>query len=155
MFGRKNSKREQKPEITNLKDISYPPKIILAWAKALDGHAEIGAWLKANGYEELVMANYAIRLKEEARTWLLKNGFPHLMAMINACEGNKAAQNWLVKHDFLILYHIAMAIEDETSSWDWLGKHVAADIFLLTQTIKKIKDGIEESHNDIHSFGKD
>lgn len=155
MFGKKKKQETAKPESTILKDISYPPKIILAWAKALDGHENISQWLMENGYEELVMANHAIRLNDTARTWLLKNGFPHLMAMINACEGNKPALNWLIQHGFTKLYHMALAIDGERESWDWLGKNVPADVFLLTQTIKKIKDGIEENHNDIHSFGKD
>ena len=157
MFGKKKNKNNNlaKPEKVELKDISYPPKIILAWAKALDGHTDITTWLTQNGYNELVMFNHAVYLKDEARNWLLKNGFPHLMAMINACEGNEQAQKWLLKHDFLQLYHMAMAIDGEMDSWDWLGKNVEVDVFLLTQTIKKIKDKIEESHNDIHTFGRD
>jgi hypothetical protein len=157
MFGKKKKQDGDKPnpQATPLKDISYPPKIILAWAKALDGHSNITNWLMENGYEELVMANQAIKLNDSARNWLLKNGFPHLMAMINACEGNKQAQNWLVKHGFMKLFHMALAIDDDRESWDWLGENVPADVFLLTQTIKKVKDNIEESHNDIHSFGKD
>ncbi len=156
MFGKKKKTPEfVKLEKVELKDISYPPKIILAWAKALDGNADITSWLTQNGYSELVMFNHAVYLKDEARNWLLKNGFPHLMAMINACEGNVKAQKWLLKHDFLQLYHMALAIDGEMDSWDWLGKNVQADVFLLTQTIKKIKDKIEESHNDIHTFGRD
>jgi hypothetical protein len=108
-----------------------------------------------NDYKELVMANHAINLKDEARAWLIANGYPHLMAMINACEGNETAQKWLIAHGFDKLYHMALAIDGEMDSWDWLGKNVPADIFLLTQTIKKIKDNIEESHNDIHTFGRD
>ena len=50
---------------------------------------------------------------------------------------------------------MAMAIEDEEESWVWLGNNVTADMFLLTKTIKKIKDQIEESHNDVHTFRKD
>lgn len=156
MFGKKKKKDpEGKVNKMIAKDISYPPKIILAWAKALDGHTEIADWLLKNGYKELVMANHAIQLKDEARKWLLENGYPQLMALINASEGNKGAQSWLVKHDFLKLYHMALAIDDDKESWAWLGEYVPADIFLLTKTIKKIKDNIEESHNDVHSFGKD
>lgn len=155
MFGKKKNSKSQALEKADVKDITYPAKIILAWAKALEGHSNITEWLLENGYKELVMTNSAIRLKDEARDWLLKNGFPHLMAMVNASEGNKQAQNWLLKHGFLSLYHMALAIEDERESWDWLSKNVPVDIFLLTQTIKKVKDQIEENHNDIHSFGKD
>ncbi|MDC1403800.1 hypothetical protein N8328_05285 [Crocinitomicaceae bacterium] len=156
MFGKKKDKPEPKKlEKVTLKDISYPPKIILAWAKSMDGHPQIAEWLRDNGYNELVMANHAINLKDEARAWLITNGYPHLMAMINACEGNETAQKWLIVHGLDKFYHMALAIDGEMESWDWLGKNVPADIFLLTQTIKKIKDNIEESHNDIHTFGRD
>lgn len=140
---------------TQLKRIDYHPKIIVAWAKAIEGNDDIMAWLKENGYEELTMATFAIYLKEEARNWLQENGYAHLLAMINAAEGNESAQKWLLTHDFEILYHIAMAVEDDQSSWQWLGTNAPADLFLLAQSIKKVKDQIEENHNDIHTFRKD
>lgn len=142
-------------EKVSIKPIDYHPKIILAWAKAIEGNDDLVLWLKDNGYPELTMATYAIYLKEEARLWLTKNGYPHLMAMINAAEGNETAQKWLLVHGFDILYHMALAIENEQESWEWLGKNVTPDIFLLTQTIKKVKDMIEENHNDVHTFGRD
>lgn len=155
MFGRKKKKVQGEIDKVSMKDISYPPKIILAWAKSLAGHTEIADWLLENGYKELVMANHAINLKDEARTWLLENGYPQLMALINASEGNKGAQNWLINNKFLKLYHMALAIDGENDSWEWLGTNVPVDMFLLTQTMKKVKDDIEENHNDIHTFGKD
>ena len=138
-----------------LKPIDYPAKIILAWVKALEGNDEFLLWLKDNGYDELVMATYAIYLKEDARTWLHKNGYAHLMAMINAAEGNESAQRWLLSHQFDLLFHIAMAVEDERESAIWIAKNASQDIFLLARTIKKVKDQIEENHNDIHTFRKD
>jgi len=50
---------------------------------------------------------------------------------------------------------MALAIEDEPTSWKWLGENVSPDMFILTQTIKRVKDKIEENHNDVHSFGRD
>ena len=138
-----------------VKPFDYHPKIILAWAKAIEGNDDLMLWLKDNGFPELTMATYAIYLKEEARDWLTQNGYPHLMAMIHAAEGNEMAQKWLLAHDFMILYHMAMAVENEEESWVWLGKHVSPDMFILTQSIKKVKDQIEENHNDVHSFRKD
>jgi len=101
------------------------------------------------------MATYAIYLKDDARAWLPKNGYPHLLAMINGAEGNESAQHWLKTHGFDILYHIALAVEDEQESFLWLGENTPADIFMLAKSIKKIKDQIEENHNDIHSFRQD
>ncbi|MEY3425198.1 MAG: hypothetical protein RL679_556 [Bacteroidota bacterium] len=155
-------KKKQKTEVTNpatvqnvnIKPLDYHPKVILAWAKAIDGNKNLLLWLKDNDFMELAMATHAIYLREEARKWLIDSGYPHLMAMINAAEGNKPAQKWLLLHDYEILYHMALAIESEDESWEWLGKNVTPDIFLLTQSIKKAKDQIEEGHNDVHTFGK-
>ena len=159
LFKRKNKGSETLPfiavEKVSVKPINYPAKIILAWAKAIEGNPELRLWLKENGFEELTMATYAIELKEEARTWLMQNGYPHLMAMINAAEGNENAQNWLKAHNFDVLYHMSLAIEDEKESWEWLGKNVTPDMFILTQSIKAVKDKIEEQHNDIHTFRRD
>ncbi len=138
-----------------LKSIDYPAKIILAWAKAIEGNDQFLLWLKDNGYPELVMATYAIYLKDDAREWLQKNGYAHLMAMINGAEGNESAQKWLLSHQFDLLYHMALAIEDERNSVLWIAKNAPKDIFLLTKTIKQVKDQIEENHNDIHTFRKD
>ena len=138
-----------------LKSINYPPKIILAWSKAIEGNKEISNWLNSNGYQELVFASAAIHLKQDARDWLMQNGYAHLMAMINAAEGEEKAQKWLIKYKFNLLYHIAMVSEHENDSMIWLRKHATPDLFILAKTIRKIKDKIEENHNDIHSYGKD
>jgi NADH:ubiquinone oxidoreductase subunit C len=145
----------KQPIRSKLKPIEYHPKIVIAWAKAIDGNTTFLKWLKDNGYPELVYASSAIYLKNEARDWLMENGYAHLMAMINAAEGNEKAQDWLKKHRFDLLYHIAMAVEHENRSWVWLKKNSTPDIFILAQTITKVKDKIEENHNDIHRFGDD
>lgn len=154
----KNKKRKvnvENTQRTTLKNLDYPAKIILAWSKAIDGDDQFLVWLKDNGYEELFMATYAILLKEEARKWLQDNGYAHLLAMINAAEGNESAKKWLETHNFDVLFHIACAVDDEVESLQWLGQNAPADIFILTKSIKKVKDEIEENHNDIHSFRKD
>lgn len=155
-FNRKRKKQEVKIlQVSKLKAIDYPPKIILAWAKAIEGDKQLQTWLKSNGYEELYVACFAIYLRSEARDWLNTNGYAHLMAMIHGAEGNASAQKWLLNHGFETLYHIALAVEDETSSWQWLKEHVGPDLYILAVCIKKRKDQIEENHNDVHSFGKD
>lgn len=157
LFKKKEDKPKSEVEIKKvaMKPLNYSSKIILAWSKALEGNKEISSWLKDNGFEELVFASAAIYLKDDARKWLMENGFPHLMAMINAAEGDEKAQKWLKLNNFNLLYHLALAIEDEKESWIWLKQNTSADIIILAQTIKKIKDGIEENHNDIHYFGRD
>ncbi len=155
LFNRNKKIKTEDISKVEFKPINYPAKIILAWSKAIDRNDEILLWLKDNGYPELVMATYAIYLKDDARDWLHNNGYSHLLAMINAAEGKESAQKWLLRNNFEVLYHIAMAVEGEMESFEWLGKNAPADIFMLAQTIKKVKDEIEENHNDVHTFRKD
>ena len=77
------------------------------------------------------------------------------MAFIHAAEGSSKAQKWLQLNQLDTLYHMAMAIESEDESWKWIAQNTGPEFFFLTQTIKKVKDEIEENHNDIHSFNKD
>ena len=154
-FSKKRKHKVNELAKHEVKPINYPAKIIIAWSKAIEGSDEFMFWLKDNGYIELVMATHAIHLKDDARAWLQKNGYPHLLAMINGAEGNESAQHWLKIHRFDILYHIALAVENEQESFFWLGKNAPLDIFMLAKSIKKIKDQIEENHNDIHSFRQD
>lgn len=136
-------------------ELNYPPKILLAWVKAIEGHTDLALFLLENGYEELYHTTQALLLKDEARTWLMHNGYPHLMAMVNAAEGNEHAQRWLQLHGFEVLYHVGVAADGEMSSFAWLKEHADPTLFLLTRTIKKLKDQIEFNHNDMYSFGKD
>ena len=149
---RKSKKRDN--EIADKKKIirnfEYHPKIILAWAKALEGNKDLLNYLKDNGFPELYMATYAIRLKDEARTWLIDNGFPHIMAMINAAEGNESAQKWLIDNDFKLLHAMSLAIDGHPEGFFYIRKFSSQEIFILTSVIKEIKDEIEENHNDIH-----
>jgi hypothetical protein len=138
-----------------LHDINYPSLVLIAWSKAVEGNEDIQAWLKDNGYPELYMASFAILLKDEARNWLIENGYAHVMAMINGAEGNLKAQEWLLKNGFELLYHMALAIDHEDNSWFWLAKHASPEIRILTKSIQRVKDEIEENHNDMHSIGKD
>jgi hypothetical protein len=135
--------------------LDYPPKIMLAWIKTLEGHKDLGLWLLDNGYPEIYHTTQAILLKEEARSWLTNNGFPHLLAMVNAAEGNENAQRWLQLHGFEVLYQLAMAVEGEMNSFAWLKAHTDQFLFELAKAIKHVKDKIEFNHNDMYSFGKD
>jgi hypothetical protein len=153
-FQRKGKQMRGKRTKVPMNPLEYPPKIILAWAKAIEGHDEIRDWLAKNGYEELAVACWAIRLNTDSRDWLMENGFPHLMAMINAAEGNEQARIWLEKHGFTMLYNLGLAGDGEQEGFAWIQKNCTPDIFILAQTIRKIKDEIEERHNDVHSFGE-
>ena len=157
LFNRNKKKQKIEEEKSNVKlrPINYSNMVILAWAKAIDGDVELQKWLKENNYEELVHVVYAIKLKEDSREWLMENGYAHLMAMINACEGNPNAQNWLLGHQFHNLYHVARAADHEHLSWKWLAKNKRTQLAILAKSIQRVKDNIEERHNDIHSINKD
>ena len=146
----KGDKEGKRPTKLEVKPFEYHPKIILAWAKAVEGNSDLMDYLYKSGYEELVMATQAINLKDKARDWLMENGYPHIMAMVNGSEGNAQALTWLKRNGFELLYHMALAIDDDPKGFRWLKLHSSQDIFLLTRSIKKIKDEIEEKHNDVH-----
>lgn len=151
----KRKKAEVKQANVSFAEFNYPPKIILAWIKALEGHQDLAKFLYENGYEEIFFLNQALTLKQEARDWLMKNGYPHLMAFVNAAEGNESAQHWLQVHGFEFLYNAAIAIDSEEAGFTWLNLHTDEFRFGLIKTIKKVKDQIEFNHNDMYSFGKD
>lgn len=155
----RNKKKAEKPvpiekAKVKLMPINYSNMVILAWAKAIEGDLELQKWLKENDYEELVHSAYAIRLKEDSREWLMENGYAHLMAMINACEGNSNAQKWLMGYGLKNLFHVARAVDHEQDSWKWLAVNKKRQLAVLAKSIQKVKDNIEESHNDIHSINK-
>ena len=134
---------------------NYHPKIIMAWAKGIEGESQLLDYLYKNGYKELVMATHAIRLKDEATEWLMKNGYPHFVAMINAAEGNQQALAWLKKNNFTLFYNMALAIESENEGFKWINQNSTQEIFYLTKCIKSVKDEIEHRNNDIHKYSRD
>jgi hypothetical protein len=162
MFGFTKKKKIKQIDAKNAqkvktKSFSYHPKIILAWAKAIDGEKKFLNYLNDNGFKELVMATHALQLKDKARDWLMLNGYAHVMAMINAAEGNEQALSWLKMNDFMVFYHMALAIDHQSelsianpTGFYWLKNYATQDIFLLTDVIQRVKDEIEESNNDIH-----
>jgi hypothetical protein len=152
---KKKAQRMEPQEIVPMNIRAYPPKINLAWMKSLEGNKEITQWLLENGYKELVMCNQAVYLRKEARDWLMLNGFPHLMAFVHAAEGSAKAADWLSSNQLFELFHMAQAIDNEKESWEWLKTNSSEDIFLLCRSMNTIKNDIEETHNDIHQFGKD
>lgn len=146
----KGDSEKKRPTKLMIKPFDYHPKVVIAWAKGIEGESQFLDYLYENGFKELVMAAHAIRLKDKARDWLMENGYPHVMAMINGAEGNTQALSWLKKNNFDLLYHMALAIDGDPRGFKWLNLHGSQDIFLLTKSIKKVKDEIEEKHNDVH-----
>ena len=151
-FGKKKSTShsEHKASKTVVKPFNYHLKVILAWVKSLEGDDNFTNYLQNNNFGELVMVQHAIALNDQARNWLMENGYAHVMAMINAAEGNAQALRWLKVNGFDLFYNMALAIDGESEGFKWINKHSTQDIFLLTKTIKDIKDNIEEENNDIH-----
>lgn len=150
----KDDSKQQKPVKLEMKPFMLSPKETLAWIAAQEGNQEILGWLRLNR-ADIYHAINAIKLEDKSRKWLTENGFPHVMAFIHAAEGDAKAQSWLNRFELLEFYHMALAIEEEDESWQWLRLNSTEDIFLLTKSIKKIKDAIEFNHNDIHSINKD
>lgn len=144
--------KKEVPVKVEMKSLDYSPKILVAWAKAVEGNQEFLDFLKNNGYEELNTACAAIKLNDKARTWLMENGYPHLLAFIQAAESNKKALRWLESNGFDLLAKMARAIDAEREALDWLQNTQPVDIVVLTMAIKKVKDDIEDYNNDVHVY---
>jgi hypothetical protein len=130
--------------------MSYPPKIVVAWAEAVDGNKEIRDWLMANGYPELGLFVFALHLKREAREWLMANGHPHLMATIECAEGKEGACQWLSKFDFDILEKVGRACDNDEAALQWLVDNGLQDFGRLAIRMRKVKNEIQSRHDDMH-----
>lgn len=134
-----------------LKNITYSPKILIAWKEAIKGNKEINNWLTVNGYKELGVFCYALRNDFKAKDWLLDNGYPHLLALINGTEGDQKALEWLVKLKFDLLFHMAKAADSYKDSKNILK---IKDPLLLAIAIEMeiIKDEIDDNYKDPHKL---
>jgi hypothetical protein len=136
-------------------NIAYPPKVVVAWAEAINGNREIRDWLIRNGYPELGLFVYALHLQREARDWLMKNDFPHLMALISGAEGDKGAVLWLRRHHLDVLEKMAQAGDNDDEALLWLMRNDYRDMALVAQRIREVKNEIERRHSDIHFMSWD
>lgn len=139
----------------DVKKLEYPAKILIAWAEAIGGNKQITEWLIRNGYIELGIFVYALKLDNDARKWLMDNGYAHLMALISAVERNKAAIEWLKKHNFTILEKIALAGDGDEESFQWLVNNNFRDFAYISKKIQFVKDEIEDRNNDPHYISFD
>ena len=134
-----------------LKDVTYSPKILIAWKEAIKGNKKIKDWLTVNGYKELGVFCYALRNDFKAKDWLLDNGYPHLLALINGAEGDLKALQWLVTLKFDLLFHMAKAADSYKDSKAFLK---LKDPLLLAIAIEMeiIKDEIDDNYKDPHKL---
>jgi len=159
MIFKRKKKKDTDQEISTLvqlKPLNYPPKILVGWGEAIGGNIALRDWFLASAdYKELGMTVHALLLKNDARDWLMKNGYAHLMAMINGAEGNQEAIHWLNQSNFQILKHVALAGDRHENSLQWLIDHKHVEFAMIAERIRVLKDQIEDTHNDVHTFGKD
>lgn len=142
-------------EKATLKPLTYPPKILIAWAEAIGGNVKIRDWLLENGYKELAMFTYAVRNKDDARQWLMDNGYAHLMAMINGVERNEIALKWLQRFNFTILEKMALSADGDDVAHQWLLHNGHKEFAYVAKKIEFVKDQIEDSNNDPHKISPD
>jgi hypothetical protein len=135
--------------------VEYPAKIILAWAEAVRGNAEIKDWLMANGYAELGLFVHALHNQTHARTWLMDNGFPHLMALIRGSEGDENACLWLRKYGLQPFEHLARASDNNDDSLLWLTEHNWPELAMMASRMRNVKNEIERQNNDVHRMSSE
>lgn len=126
--------------------MEYPAKVLLAWGEAISGNPGLRDWLMKNGYPELGIFTFALRLRKEAREWLLKNGHPHLLALITGVEGDEGALKWLADHGMHTLLHMARAGDGQKDSMKWLLEHGHKELAVISMKINEVKKGIDDEH---------
>ena len=134
-----------------LKDITYSPKILIAWKEAIKGNKEIRKWLTTNGFQELGVFCHALTNDFKAKNWLLDNGYPHLLALINGAEGDQKALKWLLQLKFDILFHMAKAADSYKDSKDFLN-HKDPLLLAIAIEMETIKDQIDDNYIDPHKL---
>jgi hypothetical protein len=132
--------------------LTYPPKVIIAWAESVGGNKEITDWLLNNGFPELAFFSFACYHRPLADKWLLENGFEPLLATIHGAEGKDKASQWLLDNGFTELYHISKAADNEDKNMFWLRDNGHKEFFYLALKLREAKNGIEADNNDPHKI---
>tara|TARA_R110001592_G_scaffold363221_3_gene681691 strand:+ start:82289 stop:82708 length:420 start_codon:yes stop_codon:yes gene_type:complete len=132
--------------------LTYPPKVIIAWAESVGGNKELTDWLMNNGFPELAFFTFACYHNSKASQWLLDHGFQPLLATIHGAEGSEKALKWLTDNDFTVLHHIAKAADNDDKHMLWLTKHGHKEFFYLALKLREAKNGIEADNNDPHKI---
>lgn len=135
--------------------MQYPAKVLLAWGEAIAGHTELRDWLMRNGYPELGIFTFALRLKADARKWLMQNGHPHLMALISGIEGDRKALDWLDRHDLPVLKQMALVGDGDKEAFDRLVADGHRELAVVASKMYQVKRAIDEDHSDPHKYAQD
>ena len=133
----------------------YPIKVLVAWGEAISGNRELRDWLLGNGFPELGLFVHAMHNQHSAREWLQQEGFPELMALCCGTEGDARAVQWLLNHGHITLANMARAADNDDDAMRILMEEPDRIWATLALKMRSIKNGIEERHNDWHSFNKD
>lgn len=133
----------------------YPVKVLVAWGEAISGNRELRDWLLGNGFPELGLFVHAMHNQQSARKWLQQEGFPELMALCCGTEGDARAVQWLLNHGHITLANMARAADNDDDAMRILMEEPDRIWATLALKMRSIKNGIEERHNDWHSFNKD
>ena len=133
----------------------YPVKVLVAWGEAISGNRELRDWLLGNGFPELGLFVHAMHNQQSAREWLQQEGFPELMALCCGTEGDARAVQWLLNHGHITLANMARAADNDDDAMRILMEEPDRIWAALALKLRSIKNGIEERHNDWHSFNKD
>ena len=133
----------------------YPVKVLVAWGEAISGNRELRDWLLGNGFPELGLFVHAMHNQQSAREWLQQEGFPELMALCCGTEVDARAVQWLLNHGHITLANMARAADNDDDAMRILMEEPDRIWATLALKMRSIKNGIEERHNDWHSFNKD
>ena len=133
----------------------YPTKVLLAWGEAISGNDHLRDWLLGHGYPELGLFVHALHNQPSARDWLHNEGHPELMALCRGSEGDGRAVQWLRSHGHEVLANMALAADNDDDAMKTLLHEDERLWATLALKIRSVKNGIEERHNDWHTFSRD
>lgn len=135
--------------------LTYPVKVILAWAESLGGNSDLTQWLYHNTFKELAIFTFAAYNKSEAKKWLAENGYAPLLACIQTAEGDEKAAAFLKASKFDVLFHLGKAGDGSKESYDWILQNCGKEFFYLAKKLEEAKDKIEERNRDPHYISFD
>jgi hypothetical protein len=98
---------------------------------------------------------HALHNQISAREWLHNEGHPELMALCRGAEGDGRAVQWLKSHGHEVLANMALAADNDDDAMKALLQEDERLWATLALKIRSVKNGVEERHNDWHTFGRD
>jgi len=129
---------------------AYPRKVLLAWGEAMAGNPALTAWLRDNGYAELISCIASIKGNTTADKWLMTKGHPEMLAFVEAINEKVKARNWLVNNGYDVLVALSDYVNEEDDALLVLHRFGRKELIILGQRLKKLVSDVDTDAGDVH-----